>query len=527
MAHRAPTASAGRRVGETVTSTETGGEPCDLVLAGARVIDPESGLDDVRHVGITGSSIVSVTRQPPAARRSIDLTGLVLAPGFIDLHSHAQTVTGHRLQALDGVTTALDLEGGAMPVGAALAAAGERGRPLNYGFSASWALARLHELDGVELPDGREGRPASPLGVFQRHQHSPRWQRPAPALDVDRILARLTQAIEEGAIGVGVLVGYSPDSGRIEFFRLAQLAAELGMPVFTHGRFVAAEDPRSALEGALEIVGVATGTGAAIHMCHINSTYSRVIEPMTSAVAAARARGVRITTEAYPYTASSTGIGAAFLDPAQLRHRGMATTAIRYLATGERVADEARLMELRRSDPGGLCVIDYLDPQNPADLALLHRAVTFEDTAVASDSMPLLSRAGGDPASLEDVWPVPADAFAHPRSAGCFSRAIGHIALELGLLSLAEVVRRCTLLPAQILEEAVPAMRRKGRISPGADADITVFDPARIRDRATFEELAASVGIEHVLVGGEFVVHDGQIQLDALPGRPVTAGGAS
>jgi hypothetical protein len=485
---------------------------CDLVLTGARVIDPETGLDEVRAVGVSGGTITAVAATPPPAREAWDVSGLVLAPGFVDLHSHAQSIPGLRLQALDGVTTALELEGGALPVSVAYARAEAEGRPVNYGYSASWTDARMHVLDGVPLESG------GGLDMFSAHQHLPNWRGPASSGDVSRILGLLEEAVGEGAVGIGVLVGYAPDSGRAEYFRLAALAARLGVPTFTHTRFISTEEPGTSLEGALEVIAAAAGTGAHMHMCHVNSTSSRMIDEVAAAVETARAGGVSVSTEAYPYGAGSTVIGASFLAPEVLHRMGLTPSSLTYLGTGERVADADRLAELRATDPGGLAVVHFFDEDDEADLAVLERSFLLPDTAIATDAMPLVAP-GGAPAA--DTWPPPPDAFTHPRSAGSYARTLRWLVRERGLLTLTEALRRSSLLPAQILESAVPAMRRKGRVQVGADADLVAFDPATVTDRATYTAVAPSSGFRHVLVGGAAVVRDGEIVPGALPGRPI------
>jgi N-acyl-D-aspartate/D-glutamate deacylase len=332
----------------------------------------------------------------------------------------------------------------------------------------------------------------------------------------------LEDGIAQGGIGLGVLLGYAPESGRGEYFRMAQLASRLGVGVFTHSRAKSNVEPVTSLEGALEIVGAAAGTGASMHICHLNSTSSRQIDEIAAAIECARALGNRVTTEAYPYSASSTGVGAAFLAPEKLHRFGIEPKDITYLPTGERIADADRLAELRATNPGGLCVIDYLREDDPDDQAKLMRAVTLEDTAVASDAMPLII--GGE-RDLSTQWPPDPAAIAHPRSMGCFARAVGRLTRERGVFTLPEAVRRCTHLPARILEETAPAMKGKGRVQVGADADLTIFDPATVSDRATYDQIAPSTGFRHVLVNGQFVVKDGELLVDALPGRPVKGRG--
>ena len=490
-------------------------QPCDLVLTGARVIDPETGLDGVRSVGITGGTITAVLPAGagvPPARAVLDVAGLVLAPGFIDLHSHAQTLTGLRLQALDGVTTALELEAGVLPVAGAYARAEAEGRPVNFGFSASWTDARMHVLDGVELSADAS------LDLFATHQRRPNWRAPATDADVGRVLGLLEEAIGEGAVGIGVLVGYAPDSGRAEYFRLAGLAARLDVPTFTHTRFISTEEPGTSLEGALEVIAAAAGSGAHMHMCHVNSTSNRMIDEVAEAIDTARRTGVRVSTEAYPYGAGSTVIGAAFLAPDALHRMGLGPQQLTYLPTGERVADADRLAELRATDPGGLVVVHVLDEEDPADLAVLERSFMLADTAIATDAMPLVTPGGGTP---PDRWPLAPGLVTHPRSAGSYARTLRWLVRERGLLTLGEALRRSSLLPAQLLETAVPAMRRKGRVQVGADADLVVFDPDTVTDRATYTHVAPSTGFRHVLVGGTAVVRDGELLTGALPGRPV------
>ena len=174
----------------------------DIVLRGGRVIDPETGLDEIRDVAVTGSQIAEVGTALPTARVDVDVAGHVVTAGFIDLHSHTADVAGLRLRALDGVTTALELEAGAAPVAAAYERAKAEGRPVNYGFAASWALARMAAVGGVAL-DGR-------IGTFLANIATPAWQGSATPGQVSAILTRLAADLADGALGIGVMVGYAP-----------------------------------------------------------------------------------------------------------------------------------------------------------------------------------------------------------------------------------------------------------------------------------------------------------------------------
>ena len=489
----------------------------DLVLRGGRVIDPDSGLDAERDVAVMQGRIAAIGVALPPGTVEVDVAGQVVTAGFIDLHSHVSDLGGLRLQAMDGVTTALELEAGVTPVAEAYRRAAEHGRPVNYGFAASWALARMEAVAG--LP------PDASLATFMARIADPAWQRPAGPAQVAALLARLSADLADGALGIGVLLGYAPAASPAEYLRVAELAAEAGVPAFTHARDLIEMVPGAAIDGAEEIVRAATQTGAHMHYCHINSTSQRHIERVLALVGRAQAAGSVVTTEAYPYGSGMTGIGAAFLAPERLGERGLNPASLTYAPTGERVGSEARLRELRQSDPGGLVIIDLLSQDDPADRALLMRSLTFPGAVIASDAMPLTWTA---PPADPLAWPLPPGAITHPRTAGTFSRALRLLTRAdgnaSGPLSLDQALAKCSLEPARLLEDRVPAMRRKGRLQAGLDADVVVFDPKTITDRASYRESTRpSAGIRHVLVNGTFVVRDGDIAAEARPGRPVRA----
>jgi dihydroorotase-like cyclic amidohydrolase len=486
----------------------------EIALRGGRVVDPESGYDAVADVAIGGGRVVQIGAGLPAAPTDVDVdvAGLVVTAGFVDLHSHVNDLAGMRLQALDGVTTALELEAGASPVAAAYHTAATEGRPSNYGFAASWAQARMEAVAGV-APGGR-------LAALLSRLADPAWQRPARPDQLTALLARLADDLADGALGIGVLLGYAPAVNEDEYLRVAGLAAAAGVPTFTHARDLIEMVPHAPIDGAEEIVRAATQTGAHMHYCHVNSTSQRHIDRVLGVISRAQAAGARVSTEAYPYGSGMTAIGAGFLAPERLSERGLVPRSLTYAPTGERIASEARLRELRRTDPGGLAIIELLDENDPADRELLMRSLTFPGAVVASDAMPLTWTGSADPLT----WPPTAAAITHPRTAGTFSRAVRLLTRGEQPMSLAQALSKCSLEPARLLEDRVPAMRGKGRLQVGADADVLVFDPATLADQSTYaDSTRPSAGIRHVLVNGTFVVRGGSIVAEARPGRPVRA----
>jgi hypothetical protein len=484
----------------------------DVVFRGARTIDAETHLDAICDVAVSSSTIAVVAVGGEATLSGsveLDVSGQVLSPGFIDLHSHCRDFPSRALQVCDGVTTALELEGGEINVEDAYRRAGEDGSPNHFGFSASWGVIRMAacglDVNAVDDP-------------FMDYINDPTWHRPLTASESSALLDGIKRELASGAIGIGVLLGYCQEASAQEYLAVAGLAAEAGTATFTHVRELSRPD--SGYFGASEVVTAALATGAHMHICHVNSTSLRQVDEVHEVIGRGKHQGLRITTEAYPYAAGCTAIGAAFLAPEALAHEGLDPTDIRYLPTGERVASAERLAQIRAFDPGGLVVVDFLRETDPQDLGFLMRAFLAADTAVASDAMPLVPPKAR-PAQAPS-WPIAVGTLTHPRTAGTFSRILRWYVRELGIIDLPEAIRRATLVPAEILRDLAPDMRRKGRIQVGADADLVVFDPATVSDRATYAApVLTSSGISHVMVGGEMVVYDGRLRPDVRPGRPV------
>lgn len=483
----------------------------DLVIANGRVVDPETGLDAVRNVGVRNGTIAAISALPLRGREVLDAKGLVVAPGFIDLHAHGAQLPAARMQAFDGVTTALELEMGVLPVAAAYERIAREGRPINYGFSAAWLFSRVAEKEGME--------PEPDLSFFQKAQQRRGWQNSlATPQEVERIMARVEQGLKEGAIGIGVNGGYAPAYGRKEYYAIAKLAKAHGVPTFTHVRYLSVIEPGSSFEAYEELIALAASTGAHMHICHLNSISTRDIGAIAELIRGAQSRGVKVTTEAYPYAAGSTVVGAELLRGNWRDRMGGAKASD--IELGGKPYDDSTLAVAQDKTPGELIVIHFMRPEtSAADQSYLDQAVLMPGGAIASDGMPWV--AGGR--TVEgDVWPLPADAYAHPRSAGTYTRFLRDYVRERRKLDLREALKKVSLIPAQILGESVPQMRRKGRLQVGMDADLVAFDLASVSDRATFTAPnQAATGMRHVIVNGTPVIRAGELVRTALPGKPI------
>jgi N-acyl-D-aspartate/D-glutamate deacylase len=459
----------------------------DVVFVGGRVLDPETNLDAVRAVGIKDGRVHSLTRTVPEARDTVDVRGLVVAPGFIDIHSHGQDSINYRYMARDGVTTALELELGTYPV-APWYAKREGKSLINFGVSASHPGARRAMLDGDSTAEGIDV--ISATGAFVR---SPIERAQLPQLE-----RRLEAALAEGALGIGMGINYTPAATREEIMRAFRVAARRLAPVFVHLRSGGLLDHAGGVAGLQEVIADAAATGAPLHVVHVTSMGLSATPTLLDIIEGARARGLDVTTEAYPYTAGATMLQSAVFDPGFQERQGIDYKDILWVATGERLTAES--FERYRKQ-GGLAVI-FSIPESAAD-----QAYRVPHVIVASDGWFV----------MQNAVPV-----GHPRNAGTHARILGRFVRERGVISLMDGVRKMTLLPARRLERVAPAMRRKGRVQAGADADLVVFDAATVIDRATFEQPAQySDGIVHVMVNGTFVVRGSNLVPGVAPGRPV------
>lgn len=451
----------------------------DIVIEGGRVIDPASGLDGVRNVGIRGDSVAAVTEEDLEGRRVIDASGLVVAPGFVDiLASHPNTDEAARYKVFDGVTTLVSMHGGPVDVEEWYRARRDSGAYLNFGTTVGHNSLR------------------ESVGLTDRYA-------PATAEQIEQMERLAREALDAGAVGIGFGIMYVPGASREEVFRLLQVAAGQRVPAHAHTRyFGAVSADNSGVAGAQELIAAAASTGARAQVVHINSMIAPLPQMRTALamIEGAREQGIDVMADAYPYTASSTGLSTTAFDSGwQERYGGISYGDVELVSTGERLTEES--FERYRAMDTVSVVIHYM-PEASVDSALAHAAVM-----VASDG-------------------VIEDGRGHPRGAGTFARVLGRYVRERGVLTLPEAVRKMSFMPARRLEEAVPAMARRGRLSVGAAADVVVFDPESVVDRATFADPdRRSRGVRWLLVAGEPVIDGGELRDGVRPGRGIRSGG--
>ena len=457
------------------------GQTYDIVIHGGRVLDPETGLDSVRDIGIIGQKIARISETPLAGKQTIDARGLVVAPGFIDLHQHGQDPESQRLKALDGVTTALELEIGAPDVGAFLHS--KEGRSLiNYGSSASHVAARAAAFQ----------TPLTYPAIIPKS--GPATNNNVTPDQFRAIESRLEHEIAAGALGIGMGLQYTPGATRSEVIHVFGVAARHQVPIFVHVRSTGLLEPGSSIESISEVIGAAAITGAPLHIVHINSVCLKDTPECLDMVTGARERRLDVTAEAYPYAAGMTFVNSALFNPGWQEKLGISYGQLMLPDSGEHLTKQ-RFDELHNS-------------------AAPHLVVIFNNTEEADDA-----------AIANPLVMIASDGITgHPRNAGTYSRVLARYVRSQHSMSLMDAIRKMSLMPAQRLETSTPEARSLGRLQEGKAADVVVFDPEKIADRSTYSApTEPSIGVRYLLVSGVPVIENGAVVPDVHPGRAITS----
>ena len=484
-----------------VFSTMVQGKNFDLVISNGRVMDPETGYDAVANVGINNGFITEITKDDITGARTIDATGHVVAPGFIDYHSHAQSLYGQKLYARDGVTTPMDLEVGAYPIqnfydfwdGQAI---------LNYGTNVAHVGARVAVLDG-EKQDGRFiygaaiGRAMNNGAQFKTKSYDP--------LDQPAILKAMEKELKQGALGIAYPIGYYSVVGSPEVMAVTSLAAKYDLPITTHVRYLA-QIPPSGFMGLTEMLTIARENNTPMLIHHVPSNCLGLTKKCLDLIDSARANGQKVVGEFYPYQYAGTYVDADYNKPGFEERMGVQASDYKITATGKALTSEE--FDRLRTEAPGTQLLMYTMKQEYID-----EAFTRPGVIVGSDGMPWITDDVGNGlnGTFDTQYGV---GNGHARGAGTHARIL-RMVREDGKVSLMDAIAKMSYEPAAFLEDHVPQMKLRGRIQEGSVADITIFDPKTVKDNATAtigENSLPSTGIPYVIVNGQVVVDDSVVQ---------------
>ncbi len=534
----------------------------DVLITGGRVVDGTGAPWFAADVGIRGDRIAAIGDLKGAtAKTTIDAAGLVVSPGFIDLlgQSEFNVLVDNRAASkiMQGVTTEVTGEGNSIaPMNERLFA--DQADAFKH-FGVTWDWRTLS--DYFRRLDERT-HPAINLATFVgagglRTYVIGKDDRPATPAELSRMQDLVAAAMQDGALGVSSALQYMPDrfASTDELVALASVAAKYGGVYFTHIRSESGQMP-AALDEAFE---VADRAKIPVEIWHLKTAYKpnwgRMPE-MLAKIEAARARGLDITADTYPYTRAANGLDACL--PMWVREGG----TDKMIARLRNPADRERIKR-EMDDPAspgwenqwygsgggdGVMISSVLDPslrkyegmtlteigqamgEDPRDavmdLVIADRghsevviSIMREDDVVKAMQSPLVSFDTDAGAKAED-GPL-AESKTHPRAFGTFARILGKYVRDEHVLRLEDAIRKMTSQPATRVH-----LEDRGILRPGMAADVTVFDPATIRDVATYADpMHYAVGVRYVLVNGRPVVSGGRITGER-PGRALKGPGA-
>jgi hypothetical protein len=483
---------------------------CDIAILNGRVMDPETMLDAVRNVCVKGGKISKITKDKITGKETINAKGHVVAPGFIDTHTHSSDKYAIKMSMMDGVTTGLDYEAGAINIAAWYDR--EKGKwPMNYGQCVSQEMARMVVHDGLDISE-----PTDAAGIFILRAQSSKddgvegWSVSVSNLEqMNRITQILDENLRQGALCVGSTVGYAKTGiSTYEMFEAQRAAARYGRPTAVHSRFHASnKPPNEATLGFAEVFTNASLLKAPLLYSHDNDYgWWEIEEKLTMA----RKMGMNMWAEYYPYAAGSTAIGAEMLRPDSLEGLlGLKYEEVMYDPSQDKYLNKDEYSKVAKEDSGRTVIVF-----NPARNEWMKSWLKMPHMTVASDAMWQNEGLGWD----DD----PAKFGGHPRTSGSHTIVL-RMGREAGV-PLMFTLSQLSYWPALHLGKAgLDSMKVRGRMQEGMVADIVVFDPKTVREGSTYkkgEQGLPPKGLPHVIVNGQFVKRD-NTATNAFPGQPI------
>jgi len=527
----------------------------DLVITGATIFDGTGGPGWNADIGLLGDTIAAFGKiSPDQAKRTLDASGKAVCPGFIDIHSHSDySILRYPTapsRAHQGVTTEITgncgssmapLQGMAVGIMAAELAVESEVEVTWAGFDS---FCKVVDKTGVSVNQAMlVGHGVVRMGITGMED------RPMTADELRDAVHTVEQAMDEGAFGLSTGLEYTPGNfaPTDELVALAQVVARRGGLYASHIR----SEERAVLEAINEAIQIGRQSGCRVEISHLKASGKSNWGKQRAAldlISAARSDGVEVLADAYPYPAYSTTL--QWWIPPSDREGGWSRLAERLADPSDRARIRDEFAEtVAHRDPGAWDLIVIAGVRSEKNLALVGldlevianrwgmqpveaalRLLVEEEGSVsiighgmspANVEMVLshpLVMIGSDGLSMAPEGPA-ANQRPHPRSYGTYPRVLGYYTRERGIFDLATAVKKCTSMPA---DQA--GLDDRGRIARGMKADLVVFDPEKIVDRATFDDPHQYAdGIDHVLVNGTAVIEDGS-HTGALPGRMLRKG---
>eukprot|EP01084_Bolivina_argentea_P050874 93576_1 len=480
----------------------------DILLKNGHVIDPHSNTDTILHVGITTDRISFINKHLPSNNlidnntKIIDINGLILSPGFIDIHAHHQNVEGNEYQARDGVTTSLELEIGSFPVKQWYnKRINKHNNLLNFGVSTGHVPLRLYisnrdfytnlqdndaDIDDILIEPFVRGIDKLPLnGEWSDKEYN--------ANEMKTMLNYIEMGLQtHGSLGIGLGIAYvGGGCNRKEIYEIYKLAQKYDTIIFVHVR------QTKSIAAMQEVIANCAVFNVSTHIMHVTSSSMHYLPVVLDMVENGASNNIPITTEVYPYAAGSTLIDSAVFDEGWQEKNDATFKDIQYVKTGERLNEKT--FKHYRENVGGLVILHNMKEAN------VETAIKYKDIIISSDGLPFIEKKYG-----------------HPRASGTFSKVLSTYVRQKGIINLMDAIKKISYLPSKLLATISDEFKYRGKIEIGCYADITIFDKDKVIDMGTYTRGAMpSEGIMYVFVNGVMIVENQRIVPNVYPGRPL------
>jgi len=490
-------------------------QDCDVVILNGRVMDPETNFDAVRNVCVSGDRILAITEKEISGKNTIDASGHVVAPGFINTHNHGFALFDQKVLAYDGLTTLLDTEGGGADVTRFYDAKKDNAL-LNYGIGVGHEAIRRVVMDAVDVEISSDPTDSyASRGVAEEDGHGS-WALDIPTEEqYEQIYTMVEQGLRGGAVSVASSVGYMgygvPPK---EMFMLQKIAKKYERFLGCHTRFGPTESlPKHYSLGTREVIANAVALDGALILSHINNQGWDEIYELSRRL---QDRGMTVFAEYYPHIFGSPNIAAPGLLRDKIKENNVYPPSEFVIdpRTGEYFPDDETFFSTQKESPEMLVFLK-LRPEEWWD-----QWAHMKEIAVGSDAINYFD-ANGKPLPID----APLSEYGgHPRNTATSSWLLRQ-AREQNI-PLMDVVNNLSYVPAKYYTKlgGLPALDQRGRLQEGMIADITIFDPATVRETSEMKKgkfASAPIGIPYVMVSGVLVIENGEANTDGRPGQPI------